>query len=175
MKKTALIPLTLALVILAGCSANKSVSSLVDDITSKAVASKDRTICESLQDTDSRVYCGNMVNDSEQADIAIAASDPAACAVILNGEYRKACELAATSKERAAQREKAENDKLQKAQNGTSLTACDTLETDQAKDQCKIAVLSKMAYDQNDEKICLQISREGARKMCQVSLGIDVQ
>lgn len=175
MKKTSLIPLTLALLILAGCSANQSVSSLVDDIANKAVAAKDKTICESLQDASSRTFCINMVNDSEQADIAIAASDSKACAAILNGEYRKACELTATSKERATQREKEENDKLQKAQNGTSLAACDTLETDQAKDQCKIAVLSKMAYDQKDEKICLQISREGARKMCQASLGIDVQ
>ncbi len=171
MKKTSLTALTLALLLLAGCSSNKSVSLLTDDITKRAVASKDGTICESLQDADSRTFCTNMVKDS----VALASGDSGACATILNEEYRKACELATTSKEREMQREKEENDKLQKAQNGTSLAACDVLESDQAKDQCKIAILSKMAYDKGDEKICLQINREGARKMCQISLGVDVQ
>ncbi len=175
MKKTSLTALTIALFILAGCSVNQPVSLLVNDITGKAIVAKDKSICESLQDAESRTLCINMVNDSAQADVALATGDSKACATILNQEYKKACELATTSVERANQRESEENNKLQKAQNGASLVACDELESDQAKDQCRIAVLSKMAYEQGDEKICLQIGREGARKMCQISLGVDVQ
>lgn len=174
MKKISIVPLTLALLLLAGCSWYAP-NAITEDITKKAVTLKDKTICESLQGAAERMSCIGTVADSIQTDVALASGDLNACESVVDPQYKKACELATTSKAREQQGAKEENDKLQKAQNGTSLVACDELKNDQAKDQCQIAILSKMAYEQKDEKICLQIKREGARKMCQASLGVDVQ
>ena len=160
--------------ILAGCS-SYAPSAATKDITEKAVSLKDKTICESLQDSAAKASCVNTVTDTIQADAAFATGDLKSCAVIKDAQYKKACELAATSKERAQVKAKEENDKLQKAQNGTSLAACDALETDSAKDQCQTSVLSKMAYDQKDPKICLRINGAGAIRMCQSSIGVAVK
>lgn len=160
--------------ILASCS-SYTPSAVTKDITEKAVSLKDKTICESLQDSAAKTSCVNIVTDSIQTDVAFASGDLKSCAIIKEAQYKKACELAATSKERAQAKEKEQNDKLQEAQNGTSLAACDALESDSAKDQCQTAILGKMAYDQKDPEICLRINGAGAIRMCQSSLGIAVK
>ena len=152
--------------ILAGCS-SYTPSAATKDITEKAVSLKDKTICESLQDSAAKASCVNTVTDTIQADAAFASGDLKSCAIIKDAQYRKACELAATSKERAQVKAKEENDKLQKAQNGTSLAACDALETAIAKDQCRSNLLSRMAIDQKDPKLCLQINDTTMKGICQ--------
>ncbi|MCX6733553.1 MAG: hypothetical protein NTX63_01950 [Candidatus Peregrinibacteria bacterium] len=166
MKKTSLIPLTLALLILAGCSANKPISTVGDDITKKALTSKSVNVCKSLTENLAKQNCIDTVNDSLLTDRAIAAGDKSICVSIKNADYKKACELGATVKETEAKTRQQEEQKFMAAQSGSSLQDCDSLITDAYKEQCRDNVLILQAHDQGNANICNQIKNTDVQKIC---------
>lgn len=137
-----------------------------DDISKKALSLKDKTICEALKEDKEKRICISSVDDSVLADQASAQGDISLCAKVNYEEYKKACELGATSKQRKKESTKQENEKFQLAQSGDSIEPCDALQDVKQKTQCKTSVISKLAYDKKDPKICDQIEDKDFRDMC---------
>lgn len=162
MKKLSLLIL---LALTAGCSIYKP-STSVDDITKKALSFHDRTICQSLSRADAKNYCVATVDGSSAIDEAIGKNDIAKCDTIEDVEYKKACQLAVTTEQRRAEREKQQIDQLDALQNGDSIDACKQLEAKWMNDQCIMNVALRMAHNKKDPKVCDQIASTGVRQVC---------
>lgn len=162
MKKLSLF---LVLALTAGCSAYEP-SASVEDITKKALSSKDVAVCQALSSAEGRAYCTGSIADSIMADAALAKADELLCFTIKNVEYKKACELMATSAKRKKEKNDLDEQKLNVAQNGNSIQACDQFEDASRKDQCRINVAARMAQAEKNPSLCGPIQDKTIKDLC---------
>lgn len=158
--------LGLALVLLTGCSFSKP-NILTEDITRKALSLNDSSICSALQDKKNQEFCLATLRDAQKISEAESLGNIQVCSEISNKEAEKACELAATSRQRKLAEEKKEKDQLVSIQSGNSIDDCKRLTMASFRDQCIINVASKMALEQKNPDLCKDIEESEVRGICE--------
>ncbi len=155
--------------LLAGCSLSKP-GPVANDITARAIGLKDPTLCTSIDDSKTRSYCQDMTANSAIIDRATTNADAGLCAQITDLEYKKACELAATSAARKKEVDLKESTALLQIQQGTSIEACNTLTDRMRKNQCIMNVASAQAVLKRDATLCNAIEDSAIQKICKSSV-----
>lgn len=124
-------------------------------------------MCGGIQDQKGVKYCEGIVNDSLIVNSAGINGDIVLCEKVQDSEYRKACELAATSKKRKLEIDAKEAQKLNDLQNGTSIEACGGLQDEASKSQCEINVASKLSFEQGKPELCKVIKDKALEATCE--------
>lgn len=140
MKKTSLTALTLALLLLAGCSSNASGSIASLEITKSAVAKLDTTICTALKNQSDADKCISDVQDVMSYESAIANASEKSCQEIKNSEMKDGCLLAIKSTVDEKNKMKDEEDRLSVLEQAGDKAKCKELAFEGFRRQCEINI-----------------------------------
>lgn len=155
------------MMLLTGCTLSGAPSAIIEDVSRKALALNSESVCNALTEATNRDYCLGLLAQSRKMIEATNSGRVELCSEIPDKDAKSACTVLATAHQQKLALEKREKDELASLQNGASVTDCKKLSDATMKDQCIMNVASRLAYEQQNPKLCKDIEDKAIRTICE--------
>lgn len=139
-----------------------------------AFSLKDISYCEKIQLATTKELCKTELNDSFQLEKAFTQKDQALCEKLSNEDKKQACKTRIEVMMKESQTQQQQQDQFQQDQKNMAAliekkdyTSCKTLQLSSSQYDCELNILSNLALQQKDLKVCDKASSKEILSACQ--------